>query len=161
MGLRLPRLPRGPYAPKLGTLPPEPATPKEIGLPELPARGSRWPPPPDWWEGSRAEWLMFWAHTPAGRGPTGILWGYQVPPFGSASVTGFVPDFLEMDLRISFDVNDPTEGSLSQNRDRYALRRVIMESFSYTHLLCDASAAFFNPITSLRTLLTGQDVSIL
>lgn len=158
---RLPGLPRGPYLPKLGTLPKEPEPPPALGLPELPAQGQRWPAAPEWWEGSRAEWLMFWAHTPAGRGPTGVLWGYQIPPFGSAAVTGFVPDFLEMDLRISFDVNDPTEGGISQVRDTYQLRKVIMASFSYTHLLCDAAAAFRNPISSLNTLLTGNDVTIL
>jgi hypothetical protein len=158
---RLPRLPRAPYAPKLGTLPKDPVMPEEIGLPELPARGSRWPPHPAWWTGSQPEWLMFWAHTPVGRGPTGVLWGYQIPPFGSASVTGFVPDFLEMDLRISFDVNDPMRGGIGQARATYTLRKTIMESFAYTHLLCDASAAYRNPITSLRTLLTGNDVSVL
>lgn len=158
---RLPRLPRPPYAPRLGTLPKEPALPPPLGMPELPARGARWPDPPEWWEGSRAEWLMFWAHTPAGRGDTGILWGYQVPPFGSVSVTGFVPDFIEYDLRITFDVNDPTRTGVSQARATYALRRVIMSSFQYTHLLCDATAAYQNPITALRTLLTGQDVTVL
>jgi hypothetical protein len=118
------------------------------------------PPPPPGFDGSVAEWAIFWAHGALGRGIEGVSWGYQPQFAGNWAIIGFVPDFVEYDLRVSIDISDPMDGGLAQARGVQALRELIMRGQGYTHVRADDERALLNPIGTLQRLLGGVSDSV-
>jgi len=154
----MPALKRLPSGPRKGSLrQPEisPAVlPPRLRIP-APLPEKRWPDPPAGWPASEAEWRIYWAHAPLGRGPEGGVWFFQSPIL--LGRTGFVPDFIEEDLAISIDVIDERDG-LAETQAIHVLREVIMQAAGYRHVAVDAALALANPIASLREALNGQSV---
>jgi hypothetical protein len=154
---KLPRLPAGPRAPRLGPL--RRYRPQPVPLPRLSppedSGGRTWPSPPRLWQGGPALWQMYWAHGPLGRGQEGVRWYYQRPLFGNIEITGFIPDFIEADISISIDVVRP-----DSNQTTRLLRKILMASHQYIHVVVSERSAMANPLAALREALAGQDVGV-
>lgn len=159
--LRLASLPRGPKGPPLGPL----AITRDSHAPWATADGqpaiSRgYPPPPDTWQDGEAEWAVYWAHQPLGRGPVGQTWFYRTPYGGSFGVAGFVPDFLEVDVDIVIDVFGRVEQAEADPRATIALRTAILAHLGAVYVVIDEERALDDPIAVLRRALIGLPSSV-
>jgi hypothetical protein len=126
-------------------------------MPEI-SRG--FPDPPPGWSDGPAEWAIYWAHTPLGRGPVGQQWFYRTPYGGSFGVAGFVPDFLEVDVGIVCDVFGRVEQSEADPRATIALRTAILSHLGAVYVVIDEEVALADPISALRRALIGLPSSI-
>ena len=152
-----PSLPSGPKGPRLGALrvllpPRAPRSALALDPPEI---GRGFPDPPEDWQDSAAEWAVYWAHTPLGRGPVGQTWLYQTPFGGSFAIAGFVPDFLELDLGLMIDVIGRSEASEADPRATVVLREAVAAHLGALYLVIDEAAALADPIAALRRALAG------
>lgn len=152
-----PTLPRGPKGPRLGSLrallpPRAPRTTLALDAPEV---GRGFPDPPEDWQDSTAEWAIFWAHGPLGRGSVGTSWMYKTPFGGSFAIAGFTPDFLELDLNLLIDVMGRSEVAEADPRATIILREAIVGHLGALYLVIDEEVALADPIAALRRALAG------
>lgn len=149
---KLPRLP-GMAGPRLPSLQPR----NTLGVPTLAQsdKSAPWLSPPAGWNGSPAEWAIYWAHERANpaRGPEGEEWRFQSPLFGNFAIAGFVPDFSEYDVHVTIDVN---EEDIDIGIQRY--RAAILQSFNppFAHIIIDEEDALNNPVYYLNEALAGR-----
>jgi hypothetical protein len=152
-----PTLPRGPRGPTLGPLrlhlPPR--APRQTLTLAAPDATRGFPDPPAAWADSLAEWGVYWAHQPLGRGPVGQAWFYHVPFGGSFAIAGFIPDFLEVDLSIAIDVIGRVEVAQADPRATVVLREAVLGHLGVLYVVIDEEAALLDPISALRRALAG------
>lgn len=151
---RLPRLPglAGPRSAAVVIRVPPGIRPPQVAL-------RAWEKPPDDWAGSVPEWAIYWAHeyaTPK-RGEEGGDWVFQGLLFGQFLPAGFVPDFIEYDLRVTININE--EGTdLGIEQYRAAILSALRPP--YTHVIIDSEDALENPIFYLNEALVGHSHSV-
>lgn len=114
-----------------------------------------WRYPPASWDGSPAGWAIYWAHQYADppRGPVDGDWVYRRPLYGNWLIVGFIPDFIEYDLRVTVNINDE-----NLSRDLERLRAYIVSSLRppFTHIVIDREDALNSPIYYLNESLAGR-----
>lgn len=119
-----------------------------------------WETPPLDWDGSKAEWAIYWAHKYAVpvRGEEGGDWVFQGLLFGQFLPAGFVPDFIEYDLKVTIDID---EGEVEPGIERF--RATILRALRppYTHVIIDMDDALNNPIFYLNEALAGRSYSVI
>lgn len=156
LSLRLPGLPRGPKGPLIGPLAQlRPSRAPVATADGVPAVSRGFPPPPSDWTDGEAEWAIFWAHRPLGRGAVGQTWFYRVPFGGSFGIAGFVPDFLEVDVNVVIDVFGRVEQSEADPRAIIVLRSAILAHLGALYVVIDEDVALADPISALRRALLG------
>jgi hypothetical protein len=159
-GVSLPQLPRAVRGPRLGALRADlPVRSRLPYAPDAPPEVAHsFPDPPPDWEDSVAEWAIWWAHEPLGRGPVGGAWFYRAPLGGNVWTAGFVPDFLESDLGLAIDVLGAAERA--EAAGILTLRAVILRRFGLLYIIIPDDIATLNPIAALRAALGGEGVVI-
>jgi hypothetical protein len=103
------------------------------------------------WRGSPAEWAIYWAHQPLRLGREGEgVWRYQ--PGYLLRVAGFIPDFIEEDVRVALNVRN-TGGDQAREAGEIAheaLRSSIVASLGYRLAVIGDDQALADPVRWLR-----------
>jgi len=119
------------------------------------------PEPPNWWPGSKPEWLVWWALNQLGK-EEGADFTYQSSWLGGRlQKGGAVIDFLMYhppDLAINV-TSKYFHYTTSIQKANEALQRAALESLGLTVVYIDEDDVLRNPIYYVKEALRGRDHS--
>lgn len=120
--------------------------------------GSRIPPPPASWRGTRPEWAIMYAHFLIGRVPDkDFIYQYDALSDASAKI-----DFFEVDEQIGIEVQGFFHhyvGYDAFQKTRDLERRIRLEALNIRVVYIDDRDAERDPVAYLKLALRGQDFS--
>lgn len=124
-------------------------TKQETGLPET----------PEWWPGSKPEYLVYWALLRLGMKDR---FTYQSPALGGRMTKGgAIIDFLIDDLNLAINVTSRYwHYQTTPKRMSDELQRAALEGRGITVIYIDEADALRNPVYYVREALAGKDHSI-